>query len=198
MQDNELFLKYVADNYSYLQKKMKSWAFNTHRTFDEDVFQTTILKIYDLITKNGKAKDNSDYGFECLFFRAFSLNTDREQQYAVNKLRDLNVMPEDINPLYENYVNENAITQDEKVLKDLFLDFSTSYILNKLEENFNSVDFHLYRIKLYYQCTYKKLKELTKVKDCKQRIVKMNEWIKSNITKQEIQSKFEEYCENIE
>lgn len=186
--DKDKFLTYVNTNYNYLQRHLKAWAFNTHRTFSQDIFQDTIIKIYNLIDKNGSARDNSDYGYECLFFRAYSTNLDREQQYARNKLRDDN---SNLFEQYETY-KSNEMTTEEKVLSDAKKDYAVKYILYKVEENFPIQDFRLYRIKLYYGCTYKKLVEMTKVKDCKQRVMRINRWIKENITKKEIEDAFDE------
>lgn len=196
-QDNELFLQYVADNYKYLEKKNKAWAYNTHREFNEDIFSQTILNIYELLTKNGKAKDNSDYGFECLFFRAFSTNTDRESQYARNKYKDGNVTSEQLFDFYEDWKNGNEITPEEKVEKDLYNDFAINYILNKVEQNFDIQSYRLYRIKLFYNCTYVQLKELTKVKDCKAKCTKIQKWLKENIKRKEVEKAFEEYKETL-
>ena len=194
IKDNEKFLKYVNKNYTYLQRHLKAWCFNTHRTFNQDIFQDTILKIYNLITKNGKAKDNSDYGYECLFFRAYSTNLDREQQYARVKLKDDNNT--NLFDQYEDYKNQE-LTTEEKVLSDAKKDYAVKYILMRIEENFPTLDFRIYRIKLYYECTYKKLVEMTNVKDAKTRIMRINRWVKENITKKEIDEAFEELQEEL-
>ena len=190
--DKDKFLNYVNTNYKYLKRHLQSWAYNTHRTFDDDIFQDTIVKIYNLIEKNGKAKDSSDYGFECLFFRAYSTNLDREQQYARNKLRDDN---SNLSEQYEQF-KSNQLTPEEKVLSDARKDYSIRYILTKVEDNFDMVTFRLFRIKLFYGCTYKKLVEMTKIKDAKTKVSKVNKWIKENVTKQEINEAFEEYINN--
>lgn len=192
IQDKDKFLNYVNTNYTYLKRHLQSWAYNTHRTFDDDIFQDTIIKIYNLIEKNGKAKDSSDYGFECLFFRAYSTNLDREQQYARNKLRDDN---SNLSEQYEQF-KSNQLTPEEKVLSDARKDYSIRYILTKVEDNFDMVTFRLFRIKLFYGCTYKKLVEMTKIKDAKTKVSKVNKWIKENVTKQEINEAFEEYINN--
>lgn len=191
--DKDKFLTYVNNNYKYLKRHLQSWAYNTHRTFDDDIFQDTIIKIYNLIEKNGSAKDSSDYGFECLFFRAYSTNLDREAQYARNKLRDDN---SNLSEQYEHF-KSNEITTEEKVMGDMRKDFSIKYILNKVESNFDILTFRLFRIKIFYACTYKKLVEMTKIKDAKQRVSKVNRWLKENVTKQEINEAFEEYLNNI-
>lgn len=196
MQDNEIFMNYIGDNYNQLKKRMKGYCFNKSIIFNEDVFQSTIIRCYDLITKNKTMKDNTPSGIENFFFMAFKTNIVRELEYAYIKNRDYNITGDALKDKYEEY-KETETTQDEKVSRDMYLDFSTKYILNLIEQNFSPVDFHLFKIKLFYTCTYKRLKELTKIKDCKNRIIKINEWVKQNITKQEINKAFEEYCDNL-
>lgn len=197
MNDNEKFLQYVNSNYDYLQRKLKAWAFNTGRKFSEDIFQETIIKIYELITKNKKAKDPSDYGFECLFFRSFSTNTLRQAQYAYVKYRSEDITADtQIFDAYEDFKSSDS-SPEEKVESDLFKDFATRYLLCAVEDNFDDLDYRLFRIKIFYQCTYKKLKELTKIKDAKQRCVKINNWLKSNIDRKDIEKAFEQYQDNL-
>ena len=198
MRDNEKFLDYVARNYTYLVKHLKAWCWNTGRDYNDDIFSETILKIYDLISKNGTAKDNTDYGFECLIFRAFSTNTDRETQYARNKYKDTNITADTmLFDAYEEFKLNNEITPEDKVNKDLYTDFAINYLLNKIENNFDIQSYRLFRIKLFYNCTYQKLKLLTGVKDCKQRCVKVQTWLKQNITRKEIENAFEQYKDSL-
>lgn len=194
MEDKDKFMQYVSNNYQYLQKKMRSWAFNTHRQYSEDIFHTTILRIYDYLKKNGKAKDNSDYGFESLFFRSFSTNTDRETQYAYNKYRDNNQQDnKNLFDAYESFKENNEITVEEKIDKDLFTDFSINFLLKQVEDNFDIIDYRLFKIKLFMGCTYKKIIEITNIKDAKQRIIKINNWIKDNIHIKDIEKQYEKY-----
>lgn len=190
--DKDKFMTYVNNNYNYLKRHLQSWAYNTHRAFDDDIFQDTIIKIYNLLEKNGKAKDSSDYGFECLFFRAYSTNLDREKQYARNKLRDDN---SNLSEQYEEF-KSNQLTTEEKVLSDARKDYSIRYILEKVEDNFDIVTFRLFRIKLFYGCTYKRLVEMTRIKDAKTKVSKVNRWLKENVTKQEINEAFDEFINN--
>lgn len=194
IKDNEKFLKYVNKNYTYLQRHLKAWCFNTHRVFNQDIFQDTIIKIYNLIEKKGKVNDSSDRGFECYFFMAYKQNLLRESEYARIKQRDDN--NSNLFDQYEDYKNQE-LTTEEKVLSDAKKDYAVKYILMRIEENFPTQDFRLYRIKLYYACTYKKLVEMTNVKDAKTRIMRINRWVKDNITKKEIDEAFEELQEQL-
>lgn len=191
--DKEKFLNYVNSNYKYLKRHLQSWAYNTHRTFDDDIFQDTIIKIYNLIEKKGKVNDSSDRGFECYFFMAYKQNLAREQEYARNKLRDDN---SNLSEQHEQFKSQQ-MTPEEKVLSDARKDFTIRYLLNKVEENFDMVTFRLFRIKLFYGCTYKKLVEMTKIRDSKQRVSKVNKWLKDNVTKQEVNKAFEDYINNL-
>ena len=197
MTDNEYFLDYIGKNYDEIKKRFKSYCYNKHQPWSEDIFQETIIKCHDLIKKNGEIKDKSNQGIENLFFMAFKTNIIRELEYAYVKNRDENITGEALKDKYEEYKQYNEISSEDKVLKDAFQDFSVNYILSKVEENFNTIDFRLFRIKLFYNTTYKKIKELTKIGNSKQRIVNVQKWIKDNISKEELKEAFEEYQQQL-
>lgn len=197
VRDCEYFIQFIGDHYDQIKKQMRAYCFNQNKPWDEDIFQNTILKCYTTIEKQGTIKDKSDQGILNYFFMSFKTNIIREEGYAYKKYRDDNVDTPQLYELYEDYKNLFELTEDEKVLLDMYKDYAVKYILEQVEKNFSDIDYRLFSIKLYYKCTYKRLKEMTKIKDVKTRVMRINEWIKTNITKNEIQKSFDEYVENI-
>lgn len=184
------YLAWVAKKYSYLFYKYFNFCKDKHYEFNEDIFCDTYLKVYESISKRG-LKDETEQGFENYMFKAFKNNILIEKVYCRNKNRDKNVNSDNINDLYENWYNNNNITSREKLIKDLFKDFSVLYIMTAVEENFDAEHFYLYRIKtLVPNMTYSKLQETTKIDQSRKKTIEVSRWVKDNITKEEITKAF--------
>ena len=86
----------------------------------------------------------------------------------------------------------NDETTEEKIRKQLLNDYSVVHILKRVEENFDTISFYCFRLKwLIPKMTYQKLREITKVKDCKKRCIDIMKWLKKNINKEDILTEFE-------
>ena len=183
------FLQFVNDNYNNLKKKWAKYLIDRQIEFDEDIYSETILKVYEYISSNG-IKDDSESGFANYFFRAFNINIKREKQYSRNLNRDSNI---DATESLDKEMNG----EDElklKIRRHVYEDWSIVYILRLVEDNFDSISFHCFR--LYYildKMTYSKLREITKVPDSKKRVVTIKNWLKDNLTKQQMEKEFSKY-----
>ena len=193
----DTFIVTLGNMYGQVKKQMKAFCFNKGKPWSEDLFQDTLLKCYDSICRNG-LRDTSELGCLNYFFMSFKTNIIRETQYAYNKLRDTNIDNDIIKDLYEDYCNNNLLTEEEKIKQDLYQDFILQYILTKVEENFPLVDYRLFSIKMFYKCTYKRLKELTHIKDVKKRLQTIQDWLKNNIDRHQIDDEFEKYYNYID
>ena len=182
------FLQWINDNYDSLKQHHQAYCLNTKQKWDEDIFADTYLKIYEKILKDG-IKDDSPRGFECYMFMAFKSNIKRESQYARNAKKDENNANLPI--LQEIYLN-TQLTEREKLVQDLQKDYFTLRILEKIEKHFPPEDCRLFKIKLFENLTYKQLTEITGVKGIRQKIVDIKNWIKENITKEELIKEFNE------
>lgn len=182
------FLQWVNDNYEYLKNHHQAYCLNTRQNWDEDIFCDTYLKIYEKIKKDG-IKDDTPRGMECYFFMAFKINTKRETQYSRNTKKDENNANLPI--LQEIYLN-TQLTEREKLVQDLQKDYFTLRILEKIEKQFPYEDCRLFKIKLFENLTYKQLTDKTGVKGIRQKIVDIKNWIKENITKEELIKEFNE------
>lgn len=191
MEDKTRFINYINDHYNQLKLKYRRFCIEKDYQWDEDIFSDTILSCYSAIEKKGKLNDTSNQGIENYFFRSFKQNLQREKQYCRVSKRDLNYSSANINEVYEEWYNENNSPAKTKLLNDLWKDFATLYILTRVEDNFDAEHFRLFRLKyLVPSMTYKKLQEKTQAKKCRQKVVNVKNWVKDNVTKQEIKKVF--------
>lgn len=191
MSDARLFLEYINDNYEILKNKYKTMCIQNQLNWDEDVFSNTILSCYNAINKKGKLDDTSNQGIENYFFRSFKQNVQRERQYCRVSKRDLNYNSDSINQAYENWYNGTKDTAINKIRSDLYKDFATLYIMHRVEDEFDAEHFRLFNLKtLIPDMTYKKLQEKTKCTSCRQKVIDVRNWVRNNVTKEEIKKAF--------
>lgn len=183
------FLQFANDNYNDFKKKWCKYLYDKQIEFDEDVYSETILKVYDYINTNG-IKDSSDCGLSNYWFKAFNTNIKREKQYSRNINRDKNV---DATEELDKETNGDGELK-LKIRRHIYEDWSIVYILRLVEDNFDSISFHCFR--LYYvlkKMTYHQLRDITKVPDAKKRVVTIKNWLKENLTKHQMEKEFSKY-----
>lgn len=185
------YLNFIANNYNELILHFKKFCSNQRYKWDEDIFCQTYLNVYERIQKKG-LEDITEQGFMNFTFISFKFNTIRASQYCSVK-KKIDKDDDEINKMYEDYYNTNNDTSDVKVLKDLKEDFSALYIALKAEENCNAEYYHLWKIKNFMGLTYKQLQQKTGDKQCRQKVLTVKNWLKANITKQEINNAFEDF-----
>ena len=191
MLDQDRFIQHINDNYTTLKLKYKQFCKEKQYDWDEDIFSDTIINCYNAIERKGGLDDKTPQGIENYFFRSFKQNIQREKQYCRVAKRDLNYNSDNIFSLYEDWYNENHSPERIKLLNDLFVDFSTLYILTRVEDNFDAEHFMLFRLKyLVPSMTYKKLQEKTKAKKVRQKVVLVKNWLRENVTKEEVKKAF--------
>lgn len=197
MMANDLY-KIVADKwmevisikYQEIKEGFTMECRKTMTDFDEDIFHSTILNCYNTIKLKGLT-DLTEQGMKNYLFRSFKMNTKREALYMRNARRDNNISGVDAMSVYERNGLEDETTE-EKVRKQLLDDYSVVYILNMVENNFDIISFYCFRLKwLIPKMTYQRLREITKVKDCKKRCIDIMKWLKENVNKEDILTEFE-------
>lgn len=191
MKDETLFINYINNHYDELYYKYRQFCREKHYDWDEDIFQDTILKCYEAIERKGKLNDTTNQGIENYFFISFKLNIKREGQYARNTKRDMNYTSDEIMTLYEEWYDTNKDSSRTKLLNDLYKDFSTLYIMTVVEEKFDAEHFYLFRLKTLCQFTYKQLSDKTGIKGVRQKVLDVRNWLKDNLTKQEVNKAFQ-------
>lgn len=195
-QNNEIlandFLEWVNKNYETQKQKLKAYCFNKKQPFSEDIYHSTILKVYDKILRKG-ILDNSDKGIENYCFLSFKMNTNREKLYARNINRDRNIT--DIEHIYDKYYNDTESSAAEKVQSDLRKDFFALYLLKKVEDEFGDELLHLFQMKFFSKHTYKQIKERTTIPQSRQKILQIRDWLRKNVTKDELDKKYQEFLQ---
>lgn len=191
MAEIEKFNEWINHNYDSFKKKMIAYCSSKKMNFDEDVFHETLVKLIEKIEKNGMLQAD-DKGFENYFFKAFKRNIKREKQYARNAKRDDNI--KNINGLYEKYLAKTNVT--DKIQNDAYIDFAVLYCIRKAENVFDEKIVRLFCIKYFSpHMTYKKLSDNTDEKNIRQKLLNLKNWMKNNISEEEIMKAFKKKYE---
>lgn len=134
-------------------------------SIDEDIYNDTILKVYDSILKGADTEGDLN-GY---WFKAYKNNLNRNKDYSHHKNKE-EIDPFDV--LKEKEYEENNIN----------LYYSTiSTILLKVKHQFSRKTFEVFRMYLLCNMSYDKLNELTGLNDCKERITKVRKWLNDKI-----------------
>ena len=181
---NDKYLDYLKKWRTHIQDKGYDW--------DEDVFSDTIIKVYDNILKNG-IKDDSEEGLSNYWFKSFIVNIKREKQYSRNLYRDMNVDASE--ELDKEYNGDDELKL--KIKRHIYDDWLSVRLLQIVEQNFTSREFRCFR--LYYivpKMTYEKLRDLTKIKDCKKIVNTIKKWLIENTDKHQLDKEFSKWYDN--
>lgn len=191
------YLNWFSQHYEELKYKYLNFCKEKNYNWDEDIYSDTYLKVYDCIMKKG-IKDPTPFGYENYFFKAFKNNTLNASRYACVKKRDKNFSSDNIEMAYEQWYNENNINTKQKLINDLFIDFSTLYIMMEVEKHFDQEHFYLYRVKtLSKGMTFKKLQEMTNIKSSRKKVIEVQRYVKENIKKEDIKKAFHKLYEDL-
>lgn len=191
MSDAEIFLQYLNNHYNELYFKYRQFCKEKGYTWDEDIFQDTILKCYEAIERKGCLIDTTPQGIENYFFISFKMNLKREGQYARNMKRDMNYTTDEVNQLYEDWYDNNKDDARTKIINDLYKDFSCLYIMTLVEQQFDNEHFYLFRLKSLCNYTYKQLADKTGMKGVRLKILTVKNWLRDNLTKDELNKAFQ-------
>ena len=190
MQDNEKFLKHIGDNYADVQLKLKMLCGRNKQRYDEDAFHEAIIRCHTAITKKGKLNDSTPYGIESYLIKSYFNYIKEEARSCKVSKRDSNITSDNIDQVYENWYNANKQTSRIKLVNDLYIDYATLYVMHKVELNFDNEHFYLFRLKTLCEMTYKQLCEKTGIQGCRQKVIDVKNWVKENISKDEINEAF--------
>ena len=177
------WLQYIGTIYEEYRMKYLKMANDLNYKVSEDMLNDTIIACYNSIARNNLS-DTTEQGMRNYLFRAFKVNLNAVSNY--DKRKDV---VDDLTALAEQYEFQGEATYN-KIKKQLFEDYSLIYILERVENNFDTISFNVFRLKTMLPCTYQKLREITKVKDAKKRVVNVMKWVRNNLTKEEILTNF--------
>ena len=191
MKDHTIFLNYINDNYDEVKQTLKILSGQRNQSFNEDAFHDSIIRCHKAIEKKGYLNDKSAYGITSYLIRSYFNNILEGKRAACNAKRDQNYTSDNIGGLYEDYYNSNFTDARQKVINDMFKDFSVLYIMMMVEQQFDAESFYLFRLKeLSKDMTYKKLSEKTRLRGVRQKVVAVKKWVQENISKDEIRKSF--------
>ncbi len=183
------YLIWFSKKYDYLKNKYRRFCSEKHYDWDDDIFSDTYVKIYDAIERNGLS-DYSDAGFDNYTFKSFKQNLQREKQYCRVAKRDYNVTTDEVNQLYEDKYNRDNDSSLIKLKNDLYIDFATLYIMQRVEQEFDGEHFLLFRLKTLCNLTYRQLQDKTRLRGVRQKFLTVKNWVKTNVTRQEVNDAF--------
>lgn len=149
MKANE-FLNYSGTHYNELKKKWAGRLTKMGLKFSEDIFNDSILKVYDHIVN--KEYDGSD--IQAYWYQAFLNNTKRDIKYAYHKKDD------DVDVW--DYLKDVPADERGMLLED---------IEDKLKA-LNDIDKHLFLIYYLTDITIQDLEDLTNIKDIRYKLKK--------------------------
>ena len=158
------FLTLSGELYEQNRKKWKKSLENLGLKFDEDVYNDTIIKVYEHIL------DGEDTGGDMVgyWYRSFINNIKRNKQYSFNSKR------EDIDVIEylkdREYVCSNADTH-YPIIRNL---------LQKVKDNFDIKSYHLFKIYYLTDITFEDLSGIVGY-DVKSKIIKIKKWLKDNV-----------------
>lgn len=141
------FLEYAGMRYEVNRKKWKTRLSKMGLSFDEDIYQDTLLKLYDHFNEYPYTGDVDGY-----WYQAFVNNIRRDARYSYHKRDD------DVDVL--KYLDEQPY-EPPKVYTELF---------KNLSQYEDDIDYHLFRIYHLGNMGYKEIEDLTGVKDVRNKI----------------------------
>lgn len=179
--------EFITKHYDELRRKWTKYLNDNGEEFDDDIYHDTILK---LMEKYENLNDKSEKGLLNYLFKSYTTNIKRERLYHRNLLRDVNFDDYTLNDFLDTKSDDSL---EEKIKDDTYISFVTNQVLAEVSKHFDLISFRVFRIYMLNDITYKKLAEITNVKDVKKRITAIKKYIKENLDYKTIRKKFEEF-----
>ena len=182
----DVFIRDIANNLDEYRHKWKQYFYLKGYQWDEDLLSDTIVKCYDTISRLGlRERVNESWNY---LFKALTTNYIRELQYCRVKNRE---QVEDIQQLAIDRA-DNSNTAERKIVSDLLREFEWNYCLEMAEKYCD--DFYVFKLKYVLGLEDDKIKKKLKDPQWKKKCDKVVKWLKYNIKRDKVISKFcEEY-----
>ena len=129
--------------------------------FDEDIYNDTIIKVYESILKGADTEGDLN-GY---WFKSFKNNLNRNKDYSHKKNKD-DVDVYDV--LKDKEYEENNVNLYYSTISDILL---------KVKHKFDRKTFEVFRMYLLCNMSYEQLNQVTGLCDCKERISRVRRWI---------------------
>lgn len=180
------WMETIGREYDTIKEACRINSLKKGRDWNEDVFEDSIVLCFESICRNG-LKDTSSQGCRSYLFSAYNMNLIHEAVIPYNSRKV------DDEELVNNYDPLDERECEQKVKEQLFNDFAVVRILELAECNVDSLSFYCFRLKnLLPKISYQKLVRLTKIKNAKARCKSVADWLKENVTEEELRKEFEE------
>lgn len=180
------WMKTIGEHYEEIKEGCRINALKQNKDWSEDVFSDSIVLCYECICRNS-LKDTSVQGCKNYLFNAYRTNIIHDKVIPFNARRV------DNEEIVNNYDPLDEREGEKKVREQLFNDFAVVRILELAEANCDPLSFYCYRLKfLMDKMPYQKLVKITKIKSAKARVKSVIEWIKENVTEDELRQEFED------
>lgn len=181
----------IGKSYDEIKKGCRANCLKRGLKFNEDIFQQTIILCYESIQRNN-IKDKTNQGARNYLFRSLNTNIIHDKVIPYNSRR-----VDDEEVLTCERIDDNGAR--EKIENEVYNDFAAMYLLSVAEENVDSLSFYTFRLKyLIEKMSYSKLIKLTKLKNAKARVKSVVEYLKENVTEEEIRNAYDIWQENLE
>lgn len=142
------FLKYSGEHYNDLKKKWSGRLSKVGLQFSEDIYNDSILKVYNALSNH----EIEDINIEAFWYKSFIQNTKRDSKYSYHKKDD----SIDVLSYLDEFPNE-----DKPIL--------LSDIEDKLK-TLTPIELNLFLIYYLTDMTYTDLEDLTGIKNIRYKI----------------------------
>lgn len=184
------FMKYIGTIYEeyrhkYMNEFMKSATGSSIKP-DEDLFQDSILRVYQTILWNGCDKpvyiteDTPEEERHTIYRHKWFIAL--RQNSTVGLSTDKYRSRRDDNSVVDILKAEEYTSSAKKVMNDIYNDYRTMHLLDLVCRKYDAQTCYCFRI--YYLVpgmTYKKLSNITHMKDAKTRVVEVNKYLRDNL-----------------
>lgn len=161
------FLNISSKYYEQNKEKWTSLLTSIGLVFDEDVYNDTIIRVYDKMV-NDEDIDKTEEEVIAYWFKSFVNNVKREKKYSRNSKRD----DSDVIELLRN---------EEYIIEAQHLYYPTiRMLLEQVKKAFEDSYFQAFKMYYLTDITIEELNEVMGC-NCKPRITKMKKFLKDNV-----------------
>ena len=161
------FLNLTSKYYEQNRAKWEHLLKSIGLSFDEDVYNDTIIKVYDKLMNEEDIETTEDEVI-AYWYQSFVNNIKRDKKYACNSKR------EDADVI-------DLLKDKEYTIGASHLYYPTiRMLLEKIKSKFSDSDFHLFKMYYLSDCTFEELNDIVGY-NSKPRITKMRKWLKENV-----------------
>lgn len=162
------FLDITGKHYSRNRVKWDNLTQSIGLSFDEDVYNDTILAVYEKIENNSEFDSKTDDEIIAYWYRSYINNLKRDRHYSRNKKTEDDVM--------------EILKDEEYLVENQHIYFATmKYLLEKVRGKYDGQSYHIF--KMYYltpDMTYEELSSIIGF-DVKPKISRIRKWLRENV-----------------